>query len=361
MQPTNNNNNLIVKLMISPRLRIVRHLILFICILAISAGMVWYVEDEGIHLDPSLKYGGLLFFITIFLGACYINIYILVPRLLLKNKWILFFCSLLGMVVFIIIASILFQEAFFKSSLVHPVEQDTYTSYLSGFVNLLSSTLSIFLLFMGTTTIILFKYWILDMKQSEELKSATLQVELKMLENQINPHFLFNMLNNANIMIKKDPDTASHIIKKLEEMLRYQMDENTGERVYLKEEILFLNDFLELEKTRRDYFSYDITEENGAGDIMIPPLLFITFVENAVKHSQDSRIASYVNISFNKTGQKLIFICENSIPKNSPTQKVGGIGLLNIRRRLDLLFENKYSLEQVKTDAVYTIKLELAL
>lgn len=308
------------------------------------------------------KYGGLFFFVFLFMGGSYLNIYLLTPKLLFNNKWGIYFCALLGIVTLIIIAIILFRRIFFEIELTGSIISEGYIAYFKGLVNLLSSYFSLFLLFAGTSTLVLFKHWILDMQQSEELESATLQMELKLLENQINPHFLFNMLNNANIMIKKDPDVAVHIIGKLEEMLCYLMNESVREKVFLEEEILFLSDFLELEKTRRDHFNYTVSKDGNLDNIQISPLLFITFVENAVKHNQDSQSVSYVNLSFKVTGSTLTFLCVNSIPqKASKNKQAGGIGLTNLNRRLNLLYKDNYSLEQIKTGTSYTAKLELKL
>lgn len=353
------NNNLFINLLTDKRFKILRHLALLGFTFSISIGFIWHMVEEGILKTSIQTYGGLLLFILIFMVSCYINIYILTPRLLLKNKWILYFCSLLGIVAFVIIAIILFEVVFFKQEIPSGDEKGFY--FLSVIINLLSSTLSIFLLLSGTTTFVLFKYWILDMQHAKELESVTMQLELKLLENQINPHFLFNMLNNANIMIKKDPDVAIHIIGRLEDMLRYLMNDSANERVYLKEEIAFLNDFLELEKTRRDFFTYKTIVEGNANDIQIPPLLFISFVENAVKHNLDSHAASFVTLSFNIKRDKLVFICENSIPLKPTNKQEGGIGLTNIKRRLNLLYNNNYSLEQTRTNSTYNVKLEFRL
>lgn len=359
---TDSYNNIFVEILISSRLRVVRHLLLFVCVLLISTGNIWHVIDQGIILTSFQKYGGLLFSTCIAVGGCYLNIYVLIPKLFLKNKWGWYFFSLLGVALLLLIV-FLTISVLAGASKIEPDSGDLYYFHLlKGIINILSSTLSFFLLVAGTSTMVLFKNWILDMKQSKELESATLQLELKLLENQINPHFLFNMLNNANIMIRKDPDVALHIIDKLEEMLRYQMSDNIREKVCLREEILFLNDFLEMEKTRRDYFNYTISKEGTLDNIQIAPLLFMTFVENAVKHNQDSKTTSYVHILFKITNDRLIFICENSIPQRpSHKKEVGGIGLANIKRRLDLLYEEDYSLEQSKTDTNYTVKLELKL
>lgn len=350
-----NVDNIVLKLLISPRFRIFRHLILFIFVSFISAGSISHIEEEHI-LTPIEKFGGLSLFIFLFFGGSLLNIYVLTPKFLLKNKWGTYFLYLL-IISLPIMTAIIMSQSIFGDDLDNILPVD----HLTTIVTFISSTLALLMLFAGASTIILFKHWILDMQQAEELESTTLQLELKLLENQINPHFLFNMLNNAVIMTKKDPDMATHIIGKLEEMLRYQMNENTHEKVYLKDEISFLNDFLELEKTRRDYFDYTILLEGEATDIQIPPLLFISFVENAIKHNQDSRTESYVHIVFRITDNKLIFICENSIPQKIPNEQVGGIGLTNIKRRLNLLYKSDYLLEQTKTNTSYTVKLELKL
>lgn len=351
----NDRNDMIIKLLISPRLRIIRHMCLFAFTLSVSAGFVWHMVEDGYPMNSFEQYGGLLFFVFLFSGGSLLNIYVLTPRLLLKNKWGIFFCSLLCIVLLIMASIILIQSVYFE----HTDHSSEETNLPNAVVTFLSSTLSIFLLFAGTSTLVLFKQWILDMQQAEELESTTLQTELKLLENQINPHFLFNMLNNANIMIRKDPDTALHIIDRLEDMLRYQMNDNSREKVHLKDELLFLNDFLELEKTRRDDFDYTITIDGDTDNISVYPLLFIAFVENAVKHNTDSRAASYVHIRFNVIKSILIFSCENSIPTRPLVNRSGGIGLVNIKRRLDLLYNNKYRLEQTKTETKYIVKLEL--
>lgn len=118
---------------------------------------------------------------------------------------------------------------------------------------------------------------------------------------------------------------------------------------------------MDLEKTRKDYFDYTISLEGEYDYIKITPLLFITFVENAVKHNQDSKATSYVHILFKIEKEKLVFVCENSILQSTSNKKVGGIGLANIKRRLNLLYKRNYSLEQSKTDTNYTVKLELKL
>ena len=174
-----------------------------------------------------------------------------------------------------------------------------------------------------------------------------MQTELQQLKNQINPHFLFNMLNNANILVKEDPDEASQILGKLNDLLRYQFNDSTRKEVSLNADIQFLTSFLELEKVRRDH-------------VCVPPLLFIPFVENAVKHNPDSDNLSYVHIYFTLHDHELSFRCENSKP-SVPVKREGGIGLANVRRRLELLYGSGYTLEIKDLATTYSVNLRLSL
>ena len=188
------------------------------------------------------------------------------------------------------------------------------------------------------------------------------KMEKKLLQSQINPHFLFNMLNNANVLIKRNPEEASKVLFKLEDLLRYQINDSSRERVSLASDIRFLNDYLNLEKIRRDNFQFTLRQEGEVDSIWIQPLLFIPFVENAVKHSFDSEHSSYVHVFFKVDAHRLDFRCENSKPAVAVQQgKVGGIGLANIQRRLGLLYPEHYKLEQREDENLYSVILSITL
>ena len=118
---------------------------------------------------------------------------------------------------------------------------------------------------------------------------------------------------------------------------------------------------MDLEKTRRDEFQHSISEEGNLNSIQVAPLLFIPFVENAIKHNHNHEGVSYVWLSFIVYNNKLKFVCENSVSQEEGQKRVGGLGLANIQRRLDLLYNDNYILEQTKTDTTYTVNLELKL
>nr|WP_262903597.1 histidine kinase [Niabella beijingensis] len=178
----------------------------------------------------------------------------------------------------------------------------------------------------------------MDRQLIYELEQSKTYAELEQLKNQINPHFLFNMLNNANVLTKKDPEKASQVLMKLSDLLRYQLYDSAREKVLLTADIHFLEDFLNLEKVRRDRFDFLISKEGNLSGVQIPSLLFISFVENAVKHNNDATKPSYVNLYFDVRNDELFFKCINSKPILKSDGNAGGLGLANIRRRLELLF-----------------------
>lgn len=220
----------------------------------------------------------------------------------------------------------------------------------------------------SSTSIKLFQQWARDTARINELETNSLQLELKELKNQINPHFLFNMLNNVNVLVKKNPEKASAIIMKLSDFLRYQLYDNNQPSVLLLSEIQFLNDFMELEKIRRDDFNFRIAIENEDSNsnmisqLVLPPNLFTTFIENAIKHSADLDHPSKIDISFTIHKRELVFICSNTKPAEPiDGQQKGGLGLVNTRRRLDLLYAKDYKLDIDDTDKKYTVTLTLPI
>lgn len=301
-----------------------------------------------------------LAFYLIFNLTVYPNAYILIPRYLEKKKIFKYLLSVVVLIFICILILALVVYIFEKPNVGYLKHADSRNIF-QIMIRILPTALTIGLQIGGVAAFVVFKKWLEENQRADRLKAATLSTELKFLKSQINPHFLFNMLNNANILMDEDPEMASQILIKLDDLLRYQMNDSTRDKVYLSADITFLRDFLDLEKTRRDNFEYTISKEGNINNVQIAPLLFIPFVENAVKHNFDSDNLSYVHLSFILRGNILKFKCENSVPQQEVERKVGGLGLANIKRRLDLLFKNKYVLEVLDSETTYTVNLELNL
>jgi LytS/YehU family sensor histidine kinase len=284
--------------------------------------------------------------------------YFLVPVFFFTGRHLLYL-ALLSLLVFF---SLTFIASLFRAYLVSGAMQQeiSYRGLFEGFF----ITVSIILI---TTMIKLFQRWTRDNDRLAELKNITLRMELNELKNQINPHFLFNMLNGIKALIRSDPEKANLVIMKLSEFLRYQIYENNEEKTLLSSEITFLSNFLNLEMLRRDHFIIDISIPETPGvlnGIFVPPNLFTTFVENAVKHSVDiSGGKSHIGIKIAFFGNQLHFCCTNSTDPNfiSSDQKNSGLGLLNIKRRLELLYQENYSLTMNSTENQFTLTLILPL
>lgn len=347
------HKNGISPFLIDDKYRIGRHIVLQVVILIISVSIFFDAPDK---FNTSLNrfYGWISYYLFMNM-LVYVNAYVLFPRFLAKNKPFAYISAVILFAVFALIVMIILQSFFYDIAVTRQ-----QTSVIAVFLSLASSMCAILLFLGGISALLLFKQWIISNRRINDLRLATFRSELNFLKSQINPHFLFNMINNAHIMVDEEPKIASRILVKLDDMLQYQFNDSIQEKVSLKADITFLNDFLELEKVRRDYFEYSIVVEGNIDNIEVPPLLFIPFVENAVKHNLDANM-SYVHINFRHENEKLFFTCENSKPISPVKRDTGGLGLVNIKRRLDLLFENNYVLEVNQTEASYTVNLELNL
>ena len=341
-----NTSGFLLRLLVDPHWRFFRHFLLFsLSMLIISVNFYLdLIEGEGFVKSCIVQS-------LILLVPIYLSIFILTPRLLLKNK-----PGRYVVCVFLVIAlALLFSYLLRREDIVK--EFEIYQFWLSAFF-FVSSIIQLSLIIAGASAVIVFQDYVKYGLRIDQLENATMQSELEQLKNQINPHFLFNMLNNANVLIKESPDEAVLVLSKLKDLLKYQLKDSVSEEVRLKDDICFLNDYLNMEKIRRDNFDFIVSTE----DITVPPLLFIPFVENAVKHNNDNRKLSYVHLYFKVEEESLTFICINSKPAEQKEREAdGGIGLANIRRRLELLYDTGHSLQIDETDITYTINLRLNL
>ncbi|MBT8219331.1 MAG: histidine kinase, partial [Bacteroidia bacterium] len=208
--------------------------------------------------------------------------------------------------------------------------------------------------------------WLRHQRDVQVLETQTMQSELNFLKTQINPHFLFNTLNNLYALTLKKSDKAPEIVVKLSEMMRYMLYECNERRVPLTKEVNYLKNYLDLEKLRQgDDVRIKFQVHGEITDQQIAPLLFIPFLENSFKHGITNTLhEGYVNILLDAEEDHIRFEIENSKPETMPAEthkKSGGIGLKNVRRRLNLMYPNKHDLNIKDTPRSYGITLDLDL
>ena len=208
------------------------------------------------------------------------------------------------------------------------------------------------------------KEWARNEKERRELQGEKLLSELAFLKSQVNPHFLFNTLNNiCSLARKKSDDTESAIIK-LSQIMRYMITDSRQDKVGLEEEVEYLNNFIELHKIRlADKVDIRFTIEGDLPVIQLEPLLLIPFVENAFKHGISYNDKSRISIELVTKPGELAVMVENSKPsmKDTPKLEEPGIGLKNVRRRLELLYPGRHQLDIRDTESVYQIMLKIKI
>lgn len=203
--------------------------------------------------------------------------------------------------------------------------------------------------------------WYEEIKLKEELARRNFETEIALVKSQINPHFLFNTLNNIDVLIGKDAAKASDYLNKLSGILRYMVYETRGEKIPLAKELDYLEKYLELEKIRTvnpDYIRFQIVGE--ANGFAIAPMILFPFVENAFKHTEYNKNANFIRILVTIENERLVFECENSYQKNGNKNHVfGGIGNELIKKRLRLAYPEKHKLEIADGEGTYKVKLTL--
>jgi two-component system, LytTR family, sensor kinase len=210
--------------------------------------------------------------------------------------------------------------------------------------------------------------WWRFQREKQELMTQNMQSELRFLKSQINPHFLFNTLNNLYALTLTKNDKAPEIVLKLSEIMRYMLYECNERHVFLTKEIHYMQNYLDLERLRQPKDADIVfTTEGHISEQLVAPLLFVPFVENAFKHGLNHHITGggFVRMHLKVVGEDLDFTIENSkVAISAPRSehpRSGGIGLNNVRQRLQLLYPNAHVLSVQDDPNQYTVNLHLKL
>ena len=200
-------------------------------------------------------------------------------------------------------------------------------------------------------------------KAIAQIEKHALERQLQYLKYQVNPHFFMNTLNNIHALVDIDPERAKASIVELSKLMRYVLYEGNNRLTPLSREVQFLRNYVQLMSMRyTGNVSICLDVPEVLPDSMLPPLLLVIFVENAFKHGISYRTKSFVEISLQPHDDRLLFSCRNSRPEIKHDENMkGGVGLSNVRRRLDLLFPDDYTLDIKERDDTYTVKLEIPL
>ncbi len=300
----------------------------------------------------------LLFHGSLGLGV-YLNLMILIPRLLRKGYYLAYFGAFTGtLLMMILVNSWTFR---YVSDLLFPGYY--FISYYQ-FADLLQFSL-VYLVVSGL--IKLSKGWFQlseKDKQIQELEKQKLQAELQALKHQLDPHFLFNSLNTIYSMTLEDTPGAGEAILQLSDNMRYVLYQADAPAIDLASELTFIQNYLALQKARLGDNNVDIQlhlHPNVDTSIQIAPLLFLPFIENAFKHGlRKSHEAPFVHIYFRQKNKRLLFELHNSMGKKGGAgHKAGGIGLPNARKRLAALYPGQHELKVLSKEKQFSVYLSI--
>lgn len=329
----------------------------------VALGNPFKVFEALMHTPSAIKF---LFYVVLQALAVYFNLYFLIPRYLEKGRYAVFLSLLL---LTILCTAALIVPGYYLGVWVAgktleefygPGNYDFFRMFLGG---PLSSTVA------ATTfgmSIKLAKNWLQTQQRQQALEKEKLETELNFLKYQFNPHFLFNSINSIFFLIHKNPDMASASLAKFSELLRHQLYECNDNRIPLAKEIAYLENFIELEKLRQNenlLVSFH-TDSEGDHETGIAPFVLMTFMENAFKHvSRHPDKPNWVRADLHLKGRQLTFDLVNTVSDDSSREVVhyGGIGLKNVKRRLDLIYPGLYSLETRRDTDQFAVHFEATL
>ena len=318
---------------------------LLLSLIMLSPALISYISSGDSRLVVESMWIA-FYWLAPAMGVYLVNFYLFVPLLWVRHRFWLFGVA---NVLLLIISNL------------HLINNDINTLpdyFRAGYSLFLIISLLLSVMAIGIALSIRY------MMRRSERRQKEVEAELAWLKNQINPHFLFNTLNNISSLAQIDADETQEAIMQLSDLLRYAMYETNKPKVRLDGEVEFMRNYIELMKLRCNEMTKvdaQFTIHNAQSEVA--PLLFISLVENAFKHGMNSNEPASINIRLEQQDDTLVFVCDNTNnPKPTKDRSGSGIGLENTRRRLDLLYPGCYTWEQaITTENVYHVKISIRL
>ena len=327
--------------------KILLHLLFWILVLAYFS---W-----GLGLNGGIRSViNMSFFLPGFFVMVYSLFYFLVPQFLLQRRFLAFFIGLIVVVGICMIYTTLAQNYINNSDKFRGMII-TQGGKITPYLHVGGIALSIKLLM----------YWYQQKELTVEAEQKKTAAELQLLKSQLHPHFLFNTLNNLYSYTLESSPKSPEIVMRLTELLQFMILESNASKIPLKKEINLLRSYISLEELRYgDRLLLSVLTSVEIEKYQISPFLLLPFLENAFKHGTSKQLAkSWINLKISMENSVMKFNLVNSIePENEGEHsKIGGLGLQNVKRRLELLYKNKYSFETKRMDGAFIVNLEITL
>lgn len=300
-----------------------------------------------------------------FMFVFYVNYFFLVPKYLFTRRLPEFFVANVLLIVFTMVAVHLLLDLLPDSPHEHPRRKPPMRGEppLRNIVGFFLGNAVLYMLVSGLSVAIrVTRNWYRIETMRRDLEQSRVEAELQNLKSQLNPHFLFNTLNNIYCLIAFSPDRAQGVVHDLSRLLRYVLYDSNQKFVPLGKELDFIRNYVELMRIRLpEHVSLDLQisgQENEGG--MIAPLLFISLIENAFKHGVSNNLPSFIRICITYDKMEVHCRIENSyFPKNGQDKSGSGIGLVNLEKRLELIYPESYSFRHEQEGDAYIADLQI--
>ena len=322
----------------------------------ISYTLFWYLVflSLGAYEMSWMDIPSNLMYLSVHAGITYLNFYVLMPRYLHKKRYWTYALMLIGsMFLFASFITLYFLLIYRPSDVLGYIAATADSSLGS-----VSTTLLV------TMVIKIVREWRKSQKRNQNLKQENIETELKLLKAQLNPHFMFNAINNIYFLIRKNPDLAEKSLASFSDMLRYQLYECNDQAVLLSKEIEHTSNFIKLAKLRKGEkleMRFEIQED--LDHVLIAPFLLFPLVENAFKHASSKAVEKeWIHIQVAKEEELLHISVNNSqtkAPKSKEVLSYGGIGLTNLKRRLSLSYPDNHQLEISDKEESFEVSMKV--
>ncbi len=329
------------------------HLIFWVCLFLYE-----WLPSSSIHDCYQVAFNAAVLNVPIIMIATYFTMFVTVERFLLNKKYWAFALCLAGsllvfgllrrMVNFYAVYSVLYPEKATNLLFLPKIVMDSVNVHL----------------FAGLGTMIyIIRKWTEQQRTNEKLMKEKLAAELDLLKSQVQPHFIFNTLNNIYMLSLKSSPQTSEMIYRLSALLSYMLYDSKREYIEVEKEVDYIKNYINLEKIRYgERLDVQLTVFNNKQVLHVPPLLFLPLVENAFKHGVSNAVDdSWVHIDVSLKQKTLIFKIENSVSdeKYESNGFGNGLGLENLRRRLDILYPNRHELKLICDECSHLAVLKL--
>ncbi len=307
------------------------------------------------EISPALHIAQFVWYFVLIMVVFYVNYSLLLPRFLKSKNNLNYTLGLIALIATAIFIDFLTLHLIRNSV---PVEVRSLRSFISfGFL------FSVFLSVAISISAKVLQAWYENEKQKTLMRNQQLLTELSLLKSQVNPHFLFNSLNNIRMLVRKKSDRSEEAILKLSDMMRYMLHESVKDKVLIDKELSYVKDFVELQKLRIAegiLIEFEVNADDEKDEIA--PMLLLPLIENAFKHGISYRKPSFVKVSIDVKNKVLTLHVTNTIHTSHDLEnEESGLGLSNLKRRLDILYPEKHVLDAYSSGNIFISSLTIHL